>query len=482
MWHSYSGQFVRGFRSSAIQWKNNSEWPRKVSASRAREDEHWKRKTGANPSARLKGLGRALKAFDVDPESPEFRPEAFHSRGDPEEMLLNSAIQQKKFGLGLIGRKRNPNPLSPETVARIIHKQRFLTPKNQDPNLLTWMEKMTLRHLHQLDPIRWNAESLSEGFPATPAIIKKLLRIPNRVPPNKISSHDEQVRERWAKLAKNKLDLSPELRQHILDHFSLDKGLEHEIPPPIRNEMEQDIIKKYKESLRVLEQKPFQPGPFGNIVAQYNARLAAKNAPALGAPQTEEEEDLSMDCPVSMSESLFSSESEHNPEFNTSGPYGDTALLKSDLSSVRRDEAMTIADFRRNFLDQLTLSSNKEKQGGGHPYRTKMKKWLMNERLKDQATTVPQELAAGDILEELEEGKNIFEVPKYVPPSKSAARRREDRLKEMQLKIQKLRSDPKEKDRAKIDIPSDLYEPGAVYQVDNSFYDDKGEFMYKVLN
>lgn len=51
-----------------------------------------------------------------------------------------------------------------------IVKQKYF--KTKLPNFLTWHDKEQIRLLHSKDPEEWNITSLSEGFPASPEIIK----------------------------------------------------------------------------------------------------------------------------------------------------------------------------------------------------------------------------------------------------------------------------------------------------------------------
>ena len=43
-----------------------------------------------------------------------------------------------------------------------------------EPNLLTWMEKELIKYLHKQDSSEWTVTRLSESFPATEDVIRKV--------------------------------------------------------------------------------------------------------------------------------------------------------------------------------------------------------------------------------------------------------------------------------------------------------------------
>ncbi|XP_030375916.1 neugrin [Scaptodrosophila lebanonensis] len=86
------------------------------------------------------------------------------------------------------------------------------------PNLLLHAEKEQMRLLHERDPEEWSVERLAESFPATPEIVKKVLRAKWR-PQNfqRIRAHDESVIRNWADMRAGKCDVNipPALMEHL---------------------------------------------------------------------------------------------------------------------------------------------------------------------------------------------------------------------------------------------------------------------------
>ncbi|KAK9884536.1 hypothetical protein WA026_007377 [Henosepilachna vigintioctopunctata] len=96
-----------------------------------------------------------------------------------------------------------------------IVKQKYF--KNKYPNFLTWHDKEQIRLLHSRDPEEWNVDKLSDGFPALPEVIKKIVKSNwNKKSLAKIRNHDTTVQENWRKLKNNEFkDLPSYLVEHL---------------------------------------------------------------------------------------------------------------------------------------------------------------------------------------------------------------------------------------------------------------------------
>ena len=72
------------------------------------------------------------------------------------------------------------NRPSREKLAYILTAKRCF-PQKADPELLTWTERLMIRHLNKTDPVTWSAERLAEAFPATERAVKKVIKNRYRV-------------------------------------------------------------------------------------------------------------------------------------------------------------------------------------------------------------------------------------------------------------------------------------------------------------
>ena len=62
---------------------------------------------------------------------------------------------------------------------------------------------------------------LSECFPATPSIIKKVLKNRNAILPSLIERHDDEIARHWRQLLNGEIQVSDELMQHLVSNFQI---------------------------------------------------------------------------------------------------------------------------------------------------------------------------------------------------------------------------------------------------------------------
>lgn len=97
---------------------------------------------------------------------------------------------------------------------RIVGTKYFRT---VSPNFLTWAEKEQIRRLHAADPDEWPVERLVESFPADDETVAKLVRarwLPRDA--KRIAKHDAAVREAWQAFDAGEVgDMDEALRSHL---------------------------------------------------------------------------------------------------------------------------------------------------------------------------------------------------------------------------------------------------------------------------
>ncbi|XP_065226412.1 uncharacterized protein LOC135849767 [Planococcus citri] len=137
-----------------------------------------------------------------------------------------------------------------------IKRKYFMEPKL--PNMVLYCEKQDMKLLHENDPENWDVEKLSESFPVTPEIAKKILRSPfTAYTVEQVKKHDQMAKRNWKLFNEGKLDLSPELRSHyekFVDRVSF--------------ETPQHVIEKYLPSKPNFELN-LKNKEFGSIVEKY---------------------------------------------------------------------------------------------------------------------------------------------------------------------------------------------------------------------
>jgi len=163
----------------------------------------------------------------------------------------------------------------------LIVKQKYF--KEKYPNFLTWHDKEQIQYLYNHDPEEWSIEKLSEGFPALPDVIQKIVK--NKwVKKNqaKISAHDKLVKKHWIDFKKGKHNQLPEeLKEHLQKFSNRSLNLE---PFKSLDSTKESIQNKgdYKRS-----------GEFSEIIESYQ-RLKSKNQTEQNSNLTNQNRDLDL--------------------------------------------------------------------------------------------------------------------------------------------------------------------------------------------
>ncbi|GLV31116.1 Prophenoloxidase 2 [Carabus blaptoides fortunei] len=106
-----------------------------------------------------------------------------------------------------------------------IVRQKYF--KENKVNFLTWNDKEQIRYLHETNPSEWTIYRLSEGFPALPETIVKILKAKwQKSTENKQFNHDKAVERNWNLLREGKL--SNELPENLVLHLKKFSSRKHE--------------------------------------------------------------------------------------------------------------------------------------------------------------------------------------------------------------------------------------------------------------
>lgn len=196
------------------------------------------------------------------------------------------------------------------------------------------------------------------------------------------------------------------------------------------------------------------------------------------APQTE----------VFVEGGLLASEPDH--WINIPSPYGETSLIKTGID-LRKERSMTMEEFKKRFLDPKLTKKKKKflkpeaSSGEAQVYLD----WLRDEKSKDDlAKSRPvRVLSQQDVDDEVDsadhddDDERFIRLPKkYLqqPATTTATPEAESgRVRELQKPV--FAKNPSEF-KLKVDIPESERNPGAIYKMNNCFYDSNGDFLYKV--
>eukprot|EP00095_Tigriopus_kingsejongensis_P001697 maker-scaffold1305_size49401-snap-gene-0.17 protein:Tk01697 transcript:maker-scaffold1305_size49401-snap-gene-0.17-mRNA-1 annotation:"Neugrin" len=463
---------LRSLSRSHGRAKSNPEWVAMKRAEQERRDARWRQRRTASPFQRNVGLSRQLKGMGVDPDDPVLEAYAADRQIQPDE-LADELLERTERYRNEIDPRRHPfydAHVDRSELALTIARKKFF-PEPRSPNLLTYLEKTMIRHLHATDPGLWTFERLAEGFPATASIIKRVIKSgrKNFQPSSarQIEKHDRQVLANWQRLAQGQLEVPEALSRQLRANYGQDAAA-RVLSTQARSELAEGIKRRWLSDQPEPE-KTIPPGEFASIVQDYRAKVDAHRALQLSGG------DLKAVTRAGSNPStpgpLFDPKSEFDPEVNVPTPYRDTAILASALD-WRQDQRMTLDRFRTQFLKTLQFSQyvDPQLQKDINPHRVAFEKWLAEEKIPGSVAKTPEPLSTHELEEivESESQPNTWTGSPTRPRVFSLNEPSADHIP-VQRAIQ-----------MKIDIPTDIRVKGGVYQKNDCFYDEDGDFLHKV--
>lgn len=240
--------------------------------------------------------------------------------------------------------------------------------------------------------------------------------------------------------------------------------------------MEQEILEAHEKNLMLLPPRPVVPGPFGSIIVNYKKKLESANNPP---PQNYEAPDV-----IEM-ERLFGDNSvPGTPMRNEVSSWGETALLATDID-LAKERKMDIEQFRKKYQKPRT---EEVEEGDDNPYRKKYLKWLDKEREKsfEQTRVVPR-LSESDVSEVRDSHWIEKRVKEVENPLVSGVLNRgvSEHSQEEEVFVFDENSGYKKPFVTQdypdtIEIPKELKRRHKMYRVNDCYYDQGGEFVYKV--
>ena len=340
-------------------------------------------------------------------------------------------------------------------LKNLIAKRKYFTSK--DPPMLTWSEKEKIRQLNKENPEDWPIERLAESFPATEETIVKVLSAKWKPKSVKIvQRYDERVKKNWALFRAGKLPVDDDLRQH------LEKFMNRKIRPT-----DTEIIAK-----TIIKQKPVFPQPkstlFSDIIQGYLNAL----------PKTENPE-------------IKDTEPSNSVKKITEGssPTPLTGTLTKRLAQTFKYKSVTFDEFIKTKVDQISATTKNltpEDREFVDEFKRRNTETYKEKSLAFENTLVLEsDNATGAELEKIEKNlpsvplKSRIQVPK---PTAEDLKMIEEKSKlETGIIARKNRPDVSEENFPMwIKIPRQQYKNGVTYRVQDRYYDDDGEFLYRV--
>jgi len=350
--------------------------------------------------------------------------------------------------------------------------------KEKQPRFLTFAEKKLIQKLHTFNPEEWTVEKLSESFPALPETIQKILRTkwsPKSV--EKIVEYDNVVKRNWEKFRAGKLPLNPILNEHLM------KFKDRKIILTDRELLAKQFVPK-------LEFKKPKSQLFSSIIQTY---------------LDEKQNDTK----------LLSQEDNSSKVVDKSDHSENQNLLTANTTIDSSADIKNTEKFALNKKQYFTLQSRTDSQKLNVPFNKKEKLLTFDEfvkvKLEDIHKESPEEgitllnvrREQVDVNQEMQtaevatasDNEVIYvkeNIPKIVRQSeKDISIVSKDKNKDFNIvvdenllntsiKVWNKKVDTELNYAKPIKIAKHLYKPGMTYRISDCYYDDDGEFLYRV--
>ncbi|XP_015603532.1 uncharacterized protein LOC107271719 [Cephus cinctus] len=364
--------------------------------------------------------------------------------------------------------KRNKERLKLNITAR-----KYINEKQ--PSFLTTGEKQQIRILHEQDPVEWTPEKLSDSFPALPETIKKVLRAkwyPKT--PEKVLEYDKNVADNWSKYKDGLLMLDSRLETH-LSRFKDRKIL---------------MTNREEIATHLVAPSPNIPKPkstlFSNIIKNYLDAHSVENNKKVAVIENQaetkrhrNENDNAINNSVDNESSLSNSE-EHNVITLDDYRVEETITRVKHKQKHKKNEFMTVDNYLKQEVDEMTNVSspievtilqahrNNLEQSNLMESMNKCNVMETQERGKPNENAVTKEPIENDVISKSVMNNDSANLNNVVETM-------ETHVKEWISKVEEEEEIP-----GYINIPKKKFKEGMIYRVKDCYYDDDGEFLYRV--
>ncbi|KAF6215194.1 hypothetical protein GE061_009946 [Apolygus lucorum] len=350
---------------------------------------------GANP-----GVGRRLKILKQ--ETPDLSKMRI-TKSDVDDLevdIMNAGALSKEY-------EREHDKVSKRIEFQRVERKYF--DKIKSPNFLLWSEKEQIRQMYESQPDKWTFDQLSQSFPATPEVIKKIVKSQWKLKDSiSIEKHDKRVLANWKMFQEKKL----ELPNHISSHLSKFTGRDRSLPTKVSTEV---MLEESEPKVKMISST--KKSEFADIIRNYGRKDGHSTS------ETQEK----------------------------SG---------SNWAPTRPGETYV-----------LNIQDKKVKKSSPHLTLSQMK---MSGKISPSESTLQHQPPTEGVTSGQETKKATSGV---INPSDFSSVHRWSSTDSSSVKQT---DEPPDEIPMKIVIPKNKWKKGTVYRVNNCFYADDGEFLYKI--
>jgi len=359
-----------------------------------------------------------------------------------------------------------------ERLKQQITVQKYF--KEKEPRFLTFAETELIRKLYESNPEEWTRERLSESFPALPHTIQKILHskwLPKSV--EKVMRYDNVAVENWKKFKTGKLAVDPILNKHLM------KFKDRKIILTDAELMAKQFVAPKPEFNKPKSQF------FSNIVQIYSNE---KQSNEKLLPQENDPNKISVSKHFDQVQNSSSTDIESNANLAiikntkkfTSDEKWNSALISQENSGkhdlmfsnkkTNSNKPLTFTEFVKTKLEDIYNESVEEGINLANTYRKQVEATISDDvMINVEETAISKDVQKPD-KSDCATHKNKNNMP--ISTKENAL--------DTYIKIRTSKIDAELEYAKPIKIAKHLHKPGMTYRINDCYYDDDGEFLYRV--
>lgn len=358
-----------------------------------------------------------------------------------------------------------------ERIKYLIVRQKYFKPEGKQ-NFLTWAEMEQIRNLHKTDPEQWSIQKLVESFPATEEIVLKVVRA-RWTPKNmkRIAEHDASVRKTWESFRAGKLNhLDSEFVEHLkkFSHRNFD-------------------VTSNAYTKAAIDQVQFQ---FPKPKSQEFLHLISSMAKPRSKP-AEITSDESVENKVLLGDQHTTRESIPPPKHGDSYVYGKIIDRKyKTFDQLKRNKEASASTSGENFKENLQIGSppkspsvDAQKPNESNVDGNRLPSEQLENRLHSHESFSNPSRSQFDRHASVQNPAGTGVVVDLTPTKPVDYFAHVQKYNTRTVSIKRSEHDgkfPIHEIKQRIYIPRKAYRRGALFKVNDCFYDDGGELLYRV--
>ncbi|XP_076647646.1 uncharacterized protein LOC143356111 [Halictus rubicundus] len=349
---------------------------------------------------------------------------------------------------------------SKEKLKQRIVKSKYF--KETEPKFLTFREKDQIQKLHESNPLEWTPEKLSNSFPALPETIRSVLKakwVPKSI--DRIIKFDTEVVNNWKNFKSGRLVVNPILREHLM------KFKDRKIALPNKEDSSKTLVPPKMEFLK----------PRSSLFSSILTKSANEKQPV------QDQKLISSESEINRNKQILCTINRNDLEKSMVQVNSSDYMKINKRKSVANEKILTFNEFMKVQLKQLYKKSPEEGITLLQTYRKYIESMNLGVVESKESTNSVEQVKKENITPTKSVlTENVPVVEKNETQTKVVNTLNTERggAVDTYVKDRKTDIDTKFEYTKPIKIPKNVWKQGLTYRVKDCYYDDDGEFLYRV--